>query len=122
MTEFEPYAFKQMLVVRKDLNMRKGKIAAQAAHASLASYLEHYKDRRMDAWLAGAFAKICVSVDSEEEFDEIVSKARDAGILTTVIVDQGRTEFNGVPTKTVAAIGPDTHEALYSVTGHLKLL
>lgn len=102
--------------------MRKGKIGAQCAHASLASYLENTLDLRMMTWLQGPFAKICVSVDSEEEFDDVVRKAEEAGLITRVIVDQGRTEFNGVPTKTVAAIGPDTHEELAPITGHLKLL
>lgn len=102
--------------------MRKGKIAVQAAHASLASYIEHYDDPRMDQWLLGPFAKICVSVDSEEEFDAVVAKAEEAGVLTTVIIDQGHTEFHGVPTKTVAAIGPDLHENLAPITGKLRLL
>lgn len=118
----EPYEYKQMLVVRKDLNMRKGKIAAQAAHATLACYLEHPDDPRMLQWLKGPFAKICVSVDSEEEFDEVTRKAAEAGVVHRVIIDQGRTEFNGVPTKTVVAIGPDTHDNLAPITGNLKLL
>lgn len=118
----EPYDYKQMLVVRKDLNMRKGKIAAQAAHASLAAYLENPNDPRMLEWLKGPFAKICVSVDSEEEIDEIERKAQEAGIITRMIIDQGRTEFNGVPTKTVLAVGPDTHDNLAPITRALKLL
>jgi PTH2 family peptidyl-tRNA hydrolase len=119
--KFDPYHFKQMLVVRKDLNMRKGKIGAQCGHASLASFLKYPDDPRMLAWLDGPFAKICVSVDSEEEFDEAVRAAEEAGIMTTVIIDQGRTEFNGVPTKTVVAIGPDTHENLEPITGKDKM-
>jgi PTH2 family peptidyl-tRNA hydrolase len=118
----EPYDYKQMLVVRKDLNMRKGKIGAQCAHASLACYIEHPTDPRMIEWLKGPFTKICVSVDSEDELNEIETKAIEAGLITRMIVDAGRTEFNGVPTKTVLAIGPDLHANLAPITGHLKLL
>lgn len=118
----EPYHYKQMLVVRKDLKMRQGKTAAQCAHASLACYLEHPDDPRMKEWLKGPFAKICVSVDSEEEMLEVEHKAIEAGIITRMIIDQGRTEFNGVPTRTVLAVGPDLHENLAPITGALKLL
>jgi len=117
-----PYSYKQILVVRKDLNMRKGKIGAQCAHASLACYLEHPDDPRMKEWLKGPFTKICVSVDSEEEMLEVERKAIEAGLITRMIIDQGHTEFHGVPTRTVLAVGPDLHENLASITGTLKLL
>lgn len=118
----DPYKYKQILVVRKDLNMRKGKIAAQCAHASLAAYLENPDDDRMVAWLKGPFTKICVSVDSEEDILRVEKQAKAHGLITRMIVDAGRTEFNGIPTRTVLAIGPDTHEALEPITGHLKLI
>lgn len=118
----EPYHYKQILVVRKDLKMRTGKVAAQCAHASLACYLENPDDPRMNEWLKGPFAKICVYVESEEELDLVEQKAKDAGVLSRMIIDQGRTEFHGIPTKTVLAIGPDTHDVLQLITGHLRLL
>lgn len=141
---------KQVIVMRKDLNMRKGKMAAQAAHASMAVLLDQMKHERyrdpdihgsykdetgtilkmrivdesiMDQWLlTGTFKKICVSVDSEEELLDIFKKAVQNGIPAALITDSGLTEFGGVPTKTCCAIGPETTEMLDPLTGHLKLL
>lgn len=118
----EPYHFKQVLVVRKDLKMRMGKVAAQAAHASLKATIENMHDPRVQAWLSGPFAKICVSVNSEEELLDVERKAAEAGLITSMIVDAGRTEFHGVPTRTVLAVGPAKNEELEPVTGDLKLL
>jgi PTH2 family peptidyl-tRNA hydrolase len=130
---------KQMLVVRKDLNMRKGKIAAQCAHAAMKVLLDRvcgdgvsfddgshileidYRDIDKQ-WLFGEFTKVCVSVGSEEELLEAVEKARGAGIPVALITDVGHTEFHGVPTNTVAAIGPASNEALEPITGHMRLL
>lgn len=130
---------KQVIVVRKDLNMRKGKIAAQVAHASMGALLkdsfEYYTESKLKyialpmdqhsakfAWLDGPFTKICVYVDSEEELLGIRDKAEAAGILNCLITDAGKTEFNGVPTKTCLAIGPAWVEEVDKLTGHLKLL
>lgn len=119
---------KQVLVVRKDLNMRKGKIAAQAAHGSLAVILNlmktklGLKDPRAVPWLEGAFKKVCVSVDSEQELIDIFNKAQAKGVLSVLITDAGHTEFHGVPTKTVVAVGPDREDVVDAITGGLKLL
>lgn len=119
---------KQVLVVRKDLNMRKGKLAAQAAHSSLAVVLDLLKtplgleDPRAAPWFKDKFTKICVSVDSEAELLAIHAKAQEKGILTSLIQDAGLTEFGGVPTYTVVAVGPDTKERVSSITDGLKLL
>jgi len=125
---------KQMLVVRKDLNMRKGKIAAQCAHAAMKVLLDRdlnsdYPDHLVidisdidPDWLFGLFTKVCVAVDSEAELLEAVKKAETAGIPHALITDSGKTEFGGVPTHTVAAIGPASDEVLAPITGHLKLL
>jgi PTH2 family peptidyl-tRNA hydrolase len=129
---------KQVIVVRKDLNMRKGKIAAQVAHASLGAYFKaceqkgysgavqkngvFLKDTPMFQWLTGPFTKICVSVDSEKELLDLVEKAKEKKILHCLITDAGKTEFNGVPTNTCAAFGPEWCDVLDQLTGHLKLL
>ena len=119
---------KQMIVIRKDLGMRKGKMVAQGAHASMAAILSKDEDGvilddyRVLRWLEGAFTKVCVSVNSEEELLELHKKAQQEGMLTALITDSGLTEFQGVPTNTAIAIGPDTYERCASVTGHLKLL
>lgn len=129
---------KQVIVVRKDLNMRKGKIAAQVAHASLGAFFEACEQKGYSgavqkngvflkgtpgfAWLTGPFTKICVSVDSEAELLALVEKAKAKKILHCLITDAGKTEFNGVPTITCAAFGPEWCDKLDELTGHLKLL
>lgn len=117
-----PVVMKQVIVMRKDLNMRWGKAIAQGAHASLAVTLENIDDPRVKAWLADRFRKIAVRVDSEEELLEIYERAKKAGLLVRLITDAGLTEFNGVPTHTCIAVGPDEASNIDPITGHLKLL
>ena len=125
---------KQVIVMRKDLNMRKGKMIAQGSHASMKAILDNM-DRDVDCrvlyledgsalndWVTGRFTKVCVSVESEQELEEIYNKAIEKGLLCSMIVDAGLTEFNGVPTKTCCAIGPEWSDKIDEITGHLKLL
>lgn len=124
---------KQVIVIRKDLNMRKGKMVAQGAHASMAAILEMgYKisDRfsidplpqATKEWLNGQFTKICVSVNSEQELLDIYNQAKATGMPCSLIQDMGHTEFNGVPTYTAVAIGPDYSDVVDTITKHLPLL
>lgn len=118
-------SMKQVIILRKDLNMRKGKMVAQGAHASMAAILYKGKllqESRVENWLANSFTKICVSVNSEYELLELFSKARDNGLICSLIQDNGLTEFNGVPTYTAVAIGPDKVEVIDQYTKHLPLL
>jgi PTH2 family peptidyl-tRNA hydrolase len=73
-------------------------------------------------WLEGSFAKIVVGVDSEEELLAIHQKAKDMGLVCSLIRDAGRTEFHNEPTYTCVAVGPGKDERIDDVTGHLKLL
>ena len=124
---------KQVIVIRRDLKMRRGKEIAQGAHASMA-----WMARRMRralagdpeamtmnedelAWISGPFAKVCVRVNSEEELREVHQAALDAGLVSHLIVDSGKTEFAGVPTPTACAIGPADAERIDAITGELKL-
>jgi len=130
----EPRTAKQVIVMRKDLNMRKGKMIAQGAHASLRVILEAGvpdEARRtftismsepMAAWLTGRFTKVCVSVDSEAALDAIVERAKLAGVPVALITDAGQTEFHGVPTKTCCAVGPGWTADIDAITGALSLL
>ena len=114
--------------------MRKGKIAAQASHASMKAILDlahnngsdlviNYSDNSvLDNWLNGIFTKVCVSVDSEQELIDIYETAKSKGMICSLIKDAGLTEFNGVPTLTCCAIGPDYEDKINEITGHLKLL
>jgi PTH2 family peptidyl-tRNA hydrolase len=123
---------KQVIVMRKDLNMRKGKMIAQGAHASLKVLLDAgaiSEDRftlalapALAAWLGGRFTKVCVSVGSEAALDAVVEKARAAGVPCALVVDAGHTEFHGVPTKTCCAVGPAWTDEVDAITGELPLL
>jgi PTH2 family peptidyl-tRNA hydrolase len=125
---------KQVIVMRKDLGMRKGKMIAQGAHASLKVLTDAGTpdpsgqaftiplDPALSVWLGGRFTKVCVSVDSEAALDAIVDQARAAGLPCALIVDAGHTEFHGVPTKTCCAVGPAWADAVDAITGSLPLL
>lgn len=134
---------KQIIIWRKDLNVRKGKLAAQVGHACLKVFLDlcnrgviyddiegvletytfrYKKDSAWDKWLNGRFTKIVVSCENEKELDELYQKAKDKKLPCTMIVDAGLTEFNGVPTKTCISIGPAFPDEIDEITKHLKLL
>ena len=129
---------KQVIVMRKDLNMRKGKMIAQGAHASMKVFFDRFYAWRNIGnneqesciqftaeeleWVNGLFTKICVSVNSEAELLEVYNKAKEAGLNCALITDAGLTEFGGVPTNTCCAIGPNAAEKIDPITGKLPLL
>lgn len=135
---------KQVIVMRKDLNMRKGKMVAQGAHASLGAWLliaealkefvqglynpdpdDRYSSaiyEAADQWINGTFTKICVSVNSDIELLDLCTEAEAAGLPVKFITDLGQTEFHGVPTRTCLAIGPAWAEDIDKITGGLTLL
>jgi len=131
---------KQVIVIRKDLNMRKGKIAAQAAHAALAVVLDRMLktkhppsrlhewvlefpyDSPWEEWLNGHFTKVVLYVNSEDELRDLYNKASDKGLPCAFIVDSGFTEFHGNKTATCIAIGPDYSDKIDEITGDLPLL
>lgn len=123
---------KQVIVVRKDLNMRKGKLAAQVSHASMAflvrpatvendEFSTHVYPVEQE-WLKTGHTKVVVSVDSEDGLLDIVQKASESGLEVQMVTDLGKTEFHGQETLTCAAIGPDYSDKIDKVTGHLKLI
>lgn len=117
---------KQVIVIRKDLNMRRGKEIAQGSHAScmFMSKLLRTGGKPTDvqkSWIDNSFTKICLKVNSEAELEELHIKALQLGLVSSMVTDAGRTEFNGVPTKTCIAIGPDYSSKIDKITGHLSL-
>lgn len=127
---------KQVIILRTDLNMRKGKMIAQGAHASMAVLLGHrlpgvyerpgyftlVPTEDMMTWLGGTFTKIVVGVESEEAFHALLAAAKVADLPCAAIQDNGFTEFKGVPTWTALAVGPAKSVDIDKITGHLKLL
>ena len=135
---------KMMIVMRRDLKMRKGKIAAQAGHACIDAVLQALKkedrmndltrmpegmmlnmtdkpDSPLSEWFNNGCTKVCVYVDSEEELLEIARKAEERGIIAAVITDWGLTEFHGEHTKTCLALEPLPAEIANELTGELPL-
>jgi PTH2 family peptidyl-tRNA hydrolase len=121
---------KQVIVIRRDLNMRRGKEIAQGSHASimwLSDRLRRHLYRNVllskeeMEWLNGTFTKVTLQVDTEEALLEIFFKAKVAGLTVSIVTDSGKTEFDGVPTKTCIAIGPNKADEIDKITGHLKL-
>ena len=123
---------KQVIALRKDLNMRKGKMVAQGSHASMRAALcrgqvvgEELRiplDSDLGPWLLGRFTKVCVHVTGEAALFDIFNRAKEAGLPCALIQDSGLTEFNGIPTYTCVAVGPALKEAVDRITGELPLL
>ena len=122
---------KQVIVIRRDLKMRRGKEIAQGAHAAMAWLTRRMVFRDGSAsvelsaaerdWFAAGFRKVTVTVSSEEQLLGVYEKARAAGLVAELIIDSGRTEFGGVPTPTSVGIGPDYDDLIDPVTGDLGL-
>ena len=137
---------KQMIVVRRDLKMRKGKIAAQAGHACVEATLMalaregrlgevrvtpdqswiYLEDEGTPAtplsdWFDAGVAKVCVYVDSEEELLDLAARGRELGFAVALIRDAGHTEFHGEPTYTCLAFEPLAAEQIDPLTGELPL-
>ncbi|XP_075983695.1 peptidyl-tRNA hydrolase 2, mitochondrial-like isoform X2 [Anticarsia gemmatalis] len=114
---------KLVLVVRTDLNMGKGKIAAQCSHAAVGAFEKaQLKDpKSLRKWQQTGQAKVALKTDSLEEIKQISENAKKLGLITSLIRDAGRTQIapNSI---TVLGIGPAPKDVIDKVTGHLKLL
>jgi PTH2 family peptidyl-tRNA hydrolase len=114
-------ATKLVLIVRADLGMGRGKIAAQAAHAAVAAVLAGLGSVGVTAWLRDGQPKVVLRADDAEHFDAIASQAAVAGLPVQVISDAGRTQVLA-GTQTCLAIGPADAERIDAVTAGLALL
>jgi len=111
---------KQVIVVRKDLKMGQGKIASQAAHASL-SAVEKSDRETVEEWKNSGQKKVVLKVGSLEELIEIKEACKKQKIVFAVVKDAGKTQVKS-GTFTAIAIGPDKEEKVDRITGHLKML
>lgn len=109
---------KMVVLVRSDLNMSKGKIAAQVGHAVLGAYrvATRLVPEYCKAWIFRAQAKITLKVEDEAMMDGVAAAARDAGLPVCVIEDAGRTEVEP-GTRTVCGIGPAPKAEIDVITG-----
>jgi len=124
---------KQVIVMRKDLNMSKGKMVTQGAHASIAFLTNKMKDNLSNPealwwvnlsqaekeWVYGTFFKVCVGVNDEKELLDIGYNAVAKGLSVKYIEETGGFDK---PTLTCLAIGPDYSSVIDPITKHLKLL
>ena len=140
------YKAKQMIVMRRDLKMRKGKIAAQSGHACVEAILMalareqrlgqvrvtpggewvYLEDDGREAtalsdWFDAGVAKVCVYVDSEEELLDIYEQGLEQGFAVALIRDAGMTEFHGESTFTCLAFEPLRADQIDPITGELPL-
>lgn len=131
------YKFKQVIVMRqlfpdkegKPRKLRTGKYTSQAAHASLTAVMENFivdgvfDPKGLEEWFkVSGQAKITVYVQTEEELLAVYAAGKAAGLPTSLILDNGHTEFGSVPTYTAVAIGPALSEDIDKITGHLPLM
>lgn len=111
---------KQVLVIRADLKMSKGKIGAQCAHASLEA-AENSSKNMVAVWRSEGAKKVVLRVDSEKELLALQRKAKAEKLVATLIRDAGHTEV-APGTITTLGIGPDSEIKIDKVTGSLKAL
>jgi PTH2 family peptidyl-tRNA hydrolase len=142
--------FKLVFVVRTDLHMRSGKIAAQVAHAAVGTLMDLQESaqlaasstassnslgasaslssihrlnsvRALNSWLSQGQAKVVVQIGSADEMHALERRAHSRGIATHIVMDAGRTQI-AAGSETVCAVGPGPVELINEITGHLKLL
>lgn len=113
---------KMVIVVRSDLKMGKGKIAAQCAHAAVKAFRIAYErcPELLLSWLENGEPKVVVRTESEDDLMELRKAARAEGLIAAIIQDAGRTQI-APGSRTVLGVGPGPRELVDRVTGHLKL-
>jgi PTH2 family peptidyl-tRNA hydrolase len=112
--------YKQVIAVRKDLKLSRGKLAAQVAHASLEAYKRSDAGAR-NAWEREGSKKVVVGVGGLRELEEIHRKSREIKLPCALIRDAGKTEIEP-GTTTALGIGPVKESDADRITGNLKML
>ena len=115
--------YKLAIIVRKDLKMGKGKIAAQAGHASVmaSESVKKINKKWWASWMEEGQRKIVLKVDSKTDLLKIIAEAEKMGLPTAVIHDSGLTQLKP-GTVTCIAIGPALSEIIDRITKKLSLL
>lgn len=121
---------KMVIVMRRDLKMRRGKEIAQGAHAALAWVWNNITEGRgrfdmtlpQRLWVTDSGEKkVTCRIDSEQELIDLYLRAKAAGLTAYIVTDSGHTEFHGQETKTCLAIGPNYAEDINKLTDGLTL-
>lgn len=111
---------KQAILIRSDLKLGKGKIAAQSSHASVAATLKSKKET-VTAWKKQGMKKVVLKVETLRELNKYELLAKKENLITAKIKDSGKTQISP-GTITALAIGPDKEEKISKITYNLKLV
>ncbi|MGV8171840.1 MAG: peptidyl-tRNA hydrolase Pth2 [Candidatus Woesearchaeota archaeon] len=112
--------YKQVILVRDDLKLPKGKLAVQVAHASVEAVHRSNKSV-VNAWRAEGMKKVVLKITNLDELYMYDQNAKKAGLVTAIITDAGRTVVSP-GTVTCMAIGPDVEQKIDAITSKLKML
>jgi len=122
-TGLPTFRYKQVIAMRTDLKMSRGKMAAQAGHAAVSAAEEARKNFSdwWKAWIEEGQCKIAVRAKSEQELLELQKKAKELKLPSALVIDRGLTEL---PPETITClgIGPAPSSQIDEITGKLHLL
>lgn len=113
-------AYKQVILVRMDLKLPKGKLAVQSAHAAVESVLRSSKEE-VAKWRKEGMKKVVLKVADLKELYKFKEIAKDYGLVSALITDAGKTTVEP-GTVTCLGIGPEKEEKIDEITGKLKML
>ena len=111
---------KQVILVRADLKLPKGKMAAQCSHAAVEAAFNSDK-KKVAEWRSEGQKKIVLKVKDEKDLLKYLQLAKDNKLKTALITDAGMTVV-APGTKTCVGIGPDEEDKIDEVTGKLKMV
>ncbi|NWY70848.1 PTH2 hydrolase, partial [Erithacus rubecula] len=113
---------KLVLIVRNDLKMGKGKVAAQCSHAAVSAYKQLHKrnPELLKEWEYCGQPKVVLKAPDEETLVQLLAEAKRLGLTVSLIQDAGRTQI-APGSRTVLGIGPGPADVIDKVSGHLKL-
>ncbi len=109
---------KQVIVVRKDLKLKKGKLAVQVAHAAILAYK---KSPFKEEWEKEGQKKIVLWCKDKKELLKIHQEAKLNKLPVALVKDAGFTQLSP-GTITCVGIGPDIQEKIDKITANLKLI
>ena len=114
---------KQVILMRSDLNLPKGKMAVQAAHASVDAAFEMFKrdKKKLGAWKDQGMKKVVLKVKDDKELLSLIKSAEDEGMVAITITDAGKTVVKP-GTMTCGCIGPEPTGQIDKITGHLSVV
>lgn len=112
-------SYKQVIILRKDLKMGKGKLIAQACHACLEA-VKKVRKEILKKWEMEGSKKVVLKVENRRKLKKIYEKAIKMNLPCYLVRNKGKTQLRK-GTLTALAIGPAKEEKIDKITGRLKL-